>query len=108
MLFNYLKIAFRSIKRQKGYIAINIIGLAIGMACCILIMSWVYDELSYDRYHENIDNLYLVTTVDNYPNNEKVFFAVAPPPLGPVLKAEYPEIENTARLKQPRYRVIGR
>ncbi|UCE66106.1 MAG: ABC transporter permease [Candidatus Zixiibacteriota bacterium] len=99
MLLNYLKIAFRSMQRQKGYIAINIIGLAIGMTCCILIMSWVFDELSYDRFHENIDNLYLVISVDNYPNNEKKYFGVTPPSLGPVLIREYPEIINTSRFR---------
>jgi ABC-type antimicrobial peptide transport system permease subunit len=99
LLLNYFKIAFRSIQRQKGYITINIVGLAIGMACCILIMSWVYDELSYDRYHKNIDNLYLVISVDNYSNNEKKYFSVTPPALGPVLKSEYPEIINTARFR---------
>ncbi|UCC78877.1 MAG: ABC transporter permease, partial [Candidatus Zixiibacteriota bacterium] len=103
MLLNYLKIAFRSMQKQKSYITINIVGLAIGMACCILIMSWVYDELSYDRYHKNIDNLHLVISVDNYPNNERKYFAVTPPPLGPVLKSEYPEIINTAR-----YRSFGK
>jgi len=58
MLKNYLQIAFRNIQRHKGYSFINIAGLAVGMACCMLIMLYVRDELSYDRYNEKIDQIY--------------------------------------------------
>jgi putative ABC transport system permease protein len=58
MFKNYLKIALRNIVRQKVYSSINIAGLAIGMACFILISLWVRDELSYDRFHENGDRIY--------------------------------------------------
>ena len=57
MLKNYIKVVLRSIRRQAGYSLINIAGLAIGMACCLLITLWVFDELSYDRFHENAPNL---------------------------------------------------
>lgn len=60
MFKNYLKIALRNIKRHKGYSFINIVGLAIGMACCIMILFWVQDELSYNKFHEKADSLYLV------------------------------------------------
>ena len=53
MFINYLKVALRNIKRYKGFSFINISGLAVGMACCILIFLWVQDELSYDKFHEN-------------------------------------------------------
>jgi putative ABC transport system permease protein len=55
---NYFKIAIRNILRHKVYSFINIMGLAVGMACCILILLWVQDEMSYDRFHENADDIY--------------------------------------------------
>ena len=58
MFKNYFKIALRNIRRYKTYSFINIIGLAIGMACCIMILLYVQDELSYDSYHANADHIY--------------------------------------------------
>ncbi|MGB3863131.1 MAG: ABC transporter permease [Candidatus Aminicenantaceae bacterium] len=58
MIKNYIKIALRNLSRHKGYSFINIAGLAIGMACCILILLWVQDELSFDRFHKNADSIY--------------------------------------------------
>ena len=60
MIRNYLKIAFRNLKRQKVSTSINIAGLAIGLATCVLIMLYVQDELSYDRYNENADRIFRV------------------------------------------------
>jgi len=57
MFKNYIKIALRNIKKHKGYSFINIAGLAIGMACCILILLWVQDELDYDQFHKNRSEL---------------------------------------------------
>lgn len=89
MLKNYIKIALRNFLRHKGYTFINIAGLAIGIACCILIMLWVQDELSYDRFHENADDLYVAT----FSNGSKV----TPTALSDYLKTEYPEIIYTSR-----------
>ncbi len=61
MFKSYLKTTLRSIKKHLGYSLINIMGLAIGMACCILILLFVFDELSYDKFHENHDRIYRVT-----------------------------------------------
>ena len=58
MFSNYFKVAFRNLKKHAFYSFINIIGLAVGMACCILIFLWVQDELSLDRFHEKSDRLY--------------------------------------------------
>ena len=55
MFNNYLKIALRNIQRYKGYSFINILELSVGLACCILILMWVMDELSYDRFYENLN-----------------------------------------------------
>jgi predicted permease len=89
MVKNYLKIALRSFFRHKGYTFINTAGLAIGIACCIMIMLWVQDELSYDRFHENADDLYVAT----FNNGSKV----TPTALSPYLKAEYPEVIHSSR-----------
>lgn len=96
MIKNYMKIALRNIKRHKGYSFINIFGLAVGIACCILIFLWVQDEFSYDKFHENRDNLHLVATLQRLGNQETISPGT-PPALGPALKEEYPEIVNSVR-----------
>ncbi|MCP4723761.1 MAG: FtsX-like permease family protein [bacterium] len=98
MLKNYLKIAFRNIVRYKGYSTINILGLAIGMACCILILLWVQDELEFDKFHENYDNIYRVLNGD-YPRlDDKDLFAVSCGSLAKALKDEYPEVISSVRV----------
>ncbi len=87
MIKNYLKIALRNIARHKGYSLINILGLAVGMACCILILLWVFDELSYDRFHENLDQLYHIVV-----STEHGFGESCPWALIPALKNDYPEV----------------
>jgi putative ABC transport system permease protein len=96
MLKNYLKIALRNIKRHKGYSFINIAGLAIGISCCVLMLMWVQDELSYDRFHENSRELsrVLLDPMGASPTHE----AVSPPVLAAKMKDEFPEVLNTARL----------
>jgi len=89
MLINYLKITIRNIRRNKAYSFINIAGLAIGIASCMLIMLWVQDELSYDRFHEHSDSLYVAT----FSNGS----TVTPTALSGFLKAEYPEVLRTSR-----------
>lgn len=96
MFKNYTKIALRNIKRHKGYSFINIFGLAVGIACCILIFLWVQDGFSYDQFHENGDNLYLVGTHMRL-GNRTTTGSGTPPALGPVFKEEYPEIANSVR-----------
>lgn len=59
LLWNYFKIALRRIRRQKGYSFINIAGLSIGLACCMLIFFWVQHELSFDRFHENTNFIFV-------------------------------------------------
>ena len=63
---NFLKIAYRNVLHHKGYSFINIAGLAIGMACCIIIMLWVQDELSYDKYHAKADRIYRLWVDANF------------------------------------------
>jgi putative ABC transport system permease protein len=97
MIKNYIKIALRSLIRNKGFSIINISGLAIGMASAILIILWIHDELSYDRFHLNEDRLYEVWT------NDVVDGAIqsglnTPQLMGPAIKQDYPEVENAARV----------
>src|ERR1700761_2254170 len=97
MLKNYLKIAWRNLVRHKSYSAINIFGLAIGMAASILILLWVQYELGYDRFNKNADQLYRVTATAN--DNFKA--AVTPAPFAAALKQEMPEVINWTRVSHP-------
>ncbi len=99
MIKNYIKIAFRHFKRQKGYTFINIAGLAVGMACCILIFLWVYDELSFDRYHENDDRIYRITYAEEI-GGAYDHYALSPFAAAPTFAAEVPEIMAYTRLWQ--------
>ena len=96
MFMNYLKIAIRNVKKYKGYSFINITGLALGMACSILIGLWIQDELSYDRFHQNADVIYRILNKETNKENPQ-HYAVSPIPLAPVLKQEYPEIVAATR-----------
>ncbi len=97
MLKNYLKVALRNLFRHKTYSFINIVGLALGLACSIFILLWVQDEISFDRFYENADNIYRVEQ-DQYYSGESYHVNVTPFPVGPGFKSEIPEIENAARL----------
>jgi len=95
MLKNYLKIALINLKRHKGYSFINIAGLAIGMACCILILLWIQDELSYDRFHENGKDIYRIMSYGTRYMIEGI--DGTPAPLAPAVKEVVPGIVNYAR-----------
>ncbi len=97
MLKSYLTIALRYLKRHKIYSFINISGLAIGMACCILILLWINDEIRYDRFHEQTENLYRVVNDLNYGPYSQLTEGTAYP-LGPAMKEEIPEIRKIVRL----------
>jgi len=97
MFKNYFKIAFRNLIHQKVFSSINIFGLAVGMTCTILILLWVQDELSFDKFHKNANDIYLVV---REKANDKL--AVTSDLLAPTLKQELPEIENsTCIMKLP-------
>ena len=95
MFRNYLKIAFRNVKRHKLYSLINIAGLTIGMTCVVLLLLWVQDELSYDKFHEKIDDIYLVSAHIKKEKDELQVPSV--PGVGPLLKELFPEVEESAR-----------
>ncbi len=97
LIWNYSKIALRKLRRQKGYSFINIAGLAIGLAACLLISLWVKDELSYDKYHEKADRIYRLAQFEEIGGvSERL--AVAPFAAAPAFAAEIPEVETYTRL----------
>ncbi|WP_183559292.1 ABC transporter permease [Mucilaginibacter sp. SP1R1] len=98
MIKNYIKTAFRTLFKNKGFTAINILGLALGLATCLLIVLYVVDELSYDRYNTKASRIYRVNE-DLKLGDNNVLYAVCMPPLAKTLKAEYPFVENVVRLK---------
>ena len=98
MLRNILLTARRNFTKNKIYTLINVLGLAIGMACTILIFLFVYDELSYENMHQKADNIYRVTTLGSLQDNE-INTANTPVPMGPTLKEEFPFVKNFVRLK---------
>jgi putative ABC transport system permease protein len=97
MLKNYLKIALRYLTKNKTYSIINIGGLAIGMACTILIMIWINYEFNYDAFHKNKDQIYWAVREYNYPDGTKEYSPVNVLPLANALTTEYPEIKKAAR-----------
>jgi putative ABC transport system permease protein len=99
MLKNYIKIALRNLLRNKAYSVINISGLAIGMACCILILLFVQDELSYDTYHADADHIYRLTT-ENKSSGEIRYLAVTAAPYAEMISSGIPEIQKYTRFKQ--------
>jgi len=106
MIKNYTKITFRNLKKNKFYSFINITGLAIGIASCLIIFLWVQNELSYDRFHKNAGKLYRI--FQESPQGDRIFrFMSTPSGLGPLLKEQYPEIVHTARHTPTRWD-IGR
>ncbi len=97
MLKNYLKIAFRNIRRNKLYSFINIFGLAVGMAACILILLWVTNETSYNHFNKNIDRIFLVAQTQHYQTIGDFTVEPTPLPLERALKNDYPEVEYSTR-----------
>src|SRR5690606_2507605 len=98
MLKYYIKTSWRNLVRQRVFSTINILGLAIGLATCLLITVFVMNELSYDRFHEKADRIVRVVfkgTVRGGKLNE----AHVMPPVAQVLKAEYPEVEDATRIR---------
>jgi len=92
MFKNYLKIALRNFKKHFGYSVIKLLGLAVGMACCIIIFLWIQNELNFDRFHEKSDRLYRVVS-----HMDEAWTSTSPWQLPVVLKKDFPEIEKATR-----------
>ena len=97
MLTNYLKIALRNLMRNKLYASINILGLAIGMACCVLIFSAVHQQWSFDRFHKNRDVIFRVLAREITKEGEIARTVKQPTELAAALKETFPEIAHTTR-----------
>lgn len=96
MFKNYLKIAIRNIRKYKIFSSINILGLTLGLACCIFIMLWIFDELSYDRFHEDSTSLFRVEEKIHYSGNTFNSLATSPA-VAPAIKKGFPEIIDAVR-----------
>ena len=97
MFKNYLTVAVRNLRRHPFYAGLNIIGLAIGLASCLLILLYVTDELSYDRFHEGADDIYRLNWDFNWNETEGIGPGT-PPPLAAALINEIPEVEAVTRI----------
>lgn len=93
-----LKSSLRYLLRQKAYTAILIFGLAIGFAASFLILLWVFDELSYDKFHEHAESIYMVLLDEQYEETKQTF-TETPGPLAETLKSDFPEILDATRIK---------
>lgn len=97
MLQNYLKIAFRALWRSKIHSSINVLGLSLGIACCILIALFVRDEWTFDTFHTKADRIYRVFAREDWGENQQFFNTTTPMPMGPALKDNLPEVESFVR-----------
>jgi putative ABC transport system permease protein len=98
MLHNYLKIAFRSLWRSKAHSLINVLGLSLGIVCCILIALFVKDEWTFDTFHSKANRIYRVYVREDYGENQQFFNTVTPLPMGPALVDNLPDVESYLRL----------
>ena len=97
MIKNYFKIAFRNLWKNKGYSAINIFGLAVGLATCLLIILYITDELGYDRFYKNADRIYRINS-DLRIGGGNLHFTQTSDMMGQLLKKDYPQIEEYTRI----------
>ncbi len=101
MFSNYLKVALRNLLRHKGYSAINILGLAVGMAACIVILLWVRFNLSFDSFHANADRTCWLYEHQDFGGVGPQYISSTLPGMGPALQEDYPEIEHFCRFLGP-------
>jgi len=99
MIQNFFRIAVRNISRHKGFTFINVTGLAIGLAASLLILLWVQDEFSYERFNRNAESIYRVEE-DQFYSGERYHVTVTPHPSGPVWKEKIPEIKEQTRINR--------
>src|SRR5687767_5424257 len=98
MFRNYFKVAFRSLWKNKGFSAINILGLATGMACSLLIFLFVRDETGYDAFHQDSNRVHRVVKDFINDDGSRIPDATTPAALAPALQKEVPEVERIARV----------
>ena len=99
MIQNFFRIAVRNISRNKFFTFINVSGLAVGFAASLLILIWVQDELSYEKFNTNAENIYRVEE-DQFYSGDRYHVTVTPHPSGPVWKEKIPEIKEQTRINR--------
>src|SRR4051794_20059088 len=97
MIKTYLKLALRSLVKNKVFSLINVFGLAIGLTCCLLISMYIYHEFSYDSHQQFADRLYQVGTL-NIKDGVEEESGRTPAPMAPAMQQEFPEIEGVTRI----------
>src|SRR5690348_7432365 len=98
MLKNYITIALRNLGSQKGFSLIKIVGLTVGLAASLIIYLFVREDLSYDRFNHNYDNIARLLTIDQSEGVSSKLVGVNPPALGPAVVAEIPEVKAAVRI----------
>src|ERR1700761_2067067 len=99
MLKNYLKIAFRNLSKYKFISFINLFGLTVGLACCLIILTYILHETSYDRYNSKANRIYRVTrSFNNKDGIVSLHLGAIAPPYGPLLQTDFPDIEKITRI----------
>ncbi len=106
MIKNYFKIAWRNISKNKIFSAINVFGLSIGLACCILMFMFIQHELSYDKFHTKTKNIYRITS-EEQGAAEKKLLAITPAPWAPLIKKDYPEVKEYVRVLKDEKVLVG-
>ncbi len=99
MFRNYIKIAFRTLWRAKAHSLINVLGLGLGIMCCILISLFVRDELTFDTFHSKANRIFRVYGKEDWGEKQQFLYTVTPFPMGPALKDNLPEVEQQVRIK---------
>lgn len=98
MFKNYIKIALRSLLKSRGTSVINIVGLSIGMACCIIIFLFVQNEMGYDKFHSKADNIFRVLTIDEALGVSSNLVGITLPALGEAMDNDFPEVVQRVRM----------
>lgn len=106
MIYNYVKIALRNLKRNKLFSFINIFGLSIGLACCMLILMYTKDEVSFDQFHENKNRLYQLTCTITEKDKPEESFGMAAMTQGPAFKEAIPEIKAYVRFDNEKRSIV--
>src|SRR5688572_25376980 len=97
MIKNLLLVALRNFKRDKWYSLLNILGLTIGITFSLFLIFYIKDELAYDRYHKKAERIYRINSYIKEPDKDMLKWAITQYPLGPQLKKDYPEVEESVR-----------
>ncbi|MEM6767963.1 MAG: ABC transporter permease, partial [Bacteroidota bacterium] len=107
MIKNYLVTALRVLNKQKFFTTVNVLGLAVGIACCMIMLLYVKNEVSYDKYHAHIDQLYRIV-VDLKFGEVDGRMSDSPPPMAQALINDFPEVLNAGRTEQQGERWVSR